>query len=246
MSLVTSCPECQTSFHVKQEQLNAGHGKVRCGKCGYVFDALSRLGHVPATPDKPPALDPIPAKSPKLVADTASKAKLETAFRRKSTPWPFFVLAILLLLLALLQALYYLRTPIASRWPELRPPLQAACVWFHCKLALPQHADLLTIDDSDLQEDAEREGLIHLSATLINNAPFVQAYPLLELTLTDKYDKAVIRRPFSAAEYLPGVNTTGGIPPGEELRVRLALTVTDDAVAGYRLFVTYPSSNENH
>ncbi|HEU4709126.1 MAG TPA: DUF3426 domain-containing protein [Methylophilaceae bacterium] len=248
MSLVTSCPECQTAFHVKQDQLAASQGKVRCGKCGHVFDALSRLSELPSP--KSESIDTAPpspvAITPKRVDDTASRAKLEMAFRRKSLQWPFALLAFLLVMLAGLQTLYYLRTPITARWPQLRPPFEAVCNLLQCKLGLPQQAELLTIDDSDMQEDADREGLVHLSATLTNNAPFTQAYPLLELTLTDRYDKAVIRRAFTAAEYLPEANSSEGMAPGDEVRIRLALAVHDDAVAGYRLFVTYPSPNENH
>jgi len=247
MSLVTSCPECQTAFHVKQDQLTASKGKVRCGKCGHVFDALSRLSELPPPQIAADTAPPSPIdKSPKRVDDTASKAKLETAFHRKSVPWPFVLLAFLLALIAGLQALYYLRTPITARWPQLRPPFEAVCSFLKCKLELPQQAELLTIDDSDMQADADREGMVHLSATLTNNAPFTQAYPLLELTLTDRYDKAVIRRAFTAAEYLPEANSSEGMAPGEEVRIRLALAVHDDAVSGYRLFVTYAPPNENH
>lgn len=244
MSLITSCPECGTAFHVRQEQLAVNQGKVRCGKCGHIFDALSRLSDVPVK-KAVAASDAVPAATPKFVDDTATKAKLETAFRRKPVQWPFAVLASLLIILAILQSLYYLRTPITARWPQLRPGFETACALLHCQVALPQQAELLTIDDSDMQEDAEREGLIHLSATLINNAPFTQSYPLLELTLTDRYDKAVVRRAFTAGEYLPGADTRQGMAPGEEARIRLAIKTGDDAIAGYRLFVTY-ASNENH
>lgn len=245
MNLVTACPECGTSFHVRKEQLAANHGKVRCGKCGHVFDALSRLNEVPEKTEpaeKTPAPTPPPViNSPRNVPDTASKIKLASRrTKRKTSLWLLVPAAIFFLLLALLQSLYYLRTPIAAKWPELRPHFVAACELIGCKIPLPRQAELLAIIDSDLQEDAEREGLIHLSATIVNNAPFVQAYPLLELTLTNNYDKPLIRRPFHAQEYLSGRDTSQGILPGEEVEVRLPLTVNDDAVAGYRLFITYP------
>lgn len=247
MSLVTSCPQCQTSFHVGQKQIAASHGQVRCGKCQHVFDALSRLAEVPAEPQSAPPSAPTPASSPKLVRDTAPRAKLKSKRAKRKIPrWLLVLLALVLLLAALLQALYYLRTPIAAQWPVLRPPLEAACEMLHCTVGLPQHAELLAIDDSDMQEDAERAGVIHLSATLLNNASYTQAYPLLEVTLTDAYDKPVIRRALHASEYLPGQDITQGLLPGESKEIRLTLSAIDAAVAGYRLFVTYPGSNENH
>lgn len=251
MKLVTSCPQCQTSFRVGQEQLASSQGKVRCGKCQHVFDALSRLAEVPSQPEQPeiattPHPDPATV-SPKLVADTAPRAKLESKRARRRAPrWLLVMLALVLLLAALLQGLYYLRTPIAAQWPVLRPHLEAACDMLHCNVGLPRDAELLAIDDSDMQEDADRAGVIHLSATLVNNASYAQAYPLLELTLTDAYDKPVIRRTLNASEYLPGQDITQGLPPGDSVHIRLTLTATDAAVAGYRLFVTYTTSNENH
>lgn len=250
MSLITSCPQCLTNFRVKQEQLAASNGMVRCGKCQHVFDALSRLGEAPSgQAEKPTVEAPKPAVNPpKTVVYTAPReTKLAGSRTKLSVPrWVFGLLIGFLLLIAVLQSIYYLRTAIASKWPVLRPPLASACELLKCTVGLPQRAELLTIDDSDMQLDAEREGVIHLSATLVNNAPFTQAYPLLEITLTDAYDKPVVRRAMTVAEYLPGGETEQGILPAESIQIRLAITAGDAAVAGYRLFVTYPGPNENH
>src|SRR3546814_8934380 len=87
MSLVTACPECATSFHVKQDQLTANRGKVRCGNCGHVFDALSRLGEAPEQTTltaKPPVLPPASiVNSPRSVPDTASRIKLDNRPRKR-------------------------------------------------------------------------------------------------------------------------------------------------------------------
>ena len=37
------CPNCQTVFRVTPEQLRARAGKVRCGQCQAVFNALDSL-----------------------------------------------------------------------------------------------------------------------------------------------------------------------------------------------------------
>lgn len=249
MSLVTSCPQCGTSFRVTDEQLSTSQGKVRCGKCQHIFDASTRLAEIPAPPAQavaPPSMPPAP-QSPRLVPDTASREKLDGPRARFKLPrWLLVLMALLLLIVALLQALYYLRTPIAAEWPMLRPHLIAICERLQCTIGLPQQAELLSIDDSDMQEDVEREGVIHLSATLINNATFTQAYPLLELTLTDAYDKPVIRRALTPSEYLPGRNHSEGILPGETVEIAITLTAEDPDVAGYRVFVRYAGPNENH
>jgi len=43
VSLVTRCPVCATAFRVQRTQLGARGGKVRCGKCGQIFDGVSSL-----------------------------------------------------------------------------------------------------------------------------------------------------------------------------------------------------------
>jgi len=43
VSLITRCPTCGTAFRVQPAQLVARSGRVRCGKCSGVFDAVSCL-----------------------------------------------------------------------------------------------------------------------------------------------------------------------------------------------------------
>lgn len=47
MSMATQCPVCNTTFRVTPQQLQAQHGKVRCGRCATVFDGFSSLAALP-------------------------------------------------------------------------------------------------------------------------------------------------------------------------------------------------------
>tara|TARA_R110001592_G_scaffold127070_2_gene338604 strand:- start:731 stop:1954 length:1224 start_codon:yes stop_codon:yes gene_type:complete len=40
-SQLTQCPHCKASFKVSEEQINAANGKVRCGACLNIFDAIA-------------------------------------------------------------------------------------------------------------------------------------------------------------------------------------------------------------
>lgn len=254
MKLVTACPACASSFHVQPEQLATHQGNVRCGKCSTVFNALDSLAEQPDHPIYPieeapietpgvyayTVVDKAMVHSPATVADAASKDKLNRSPGHVPRRWLPIGLIALLALLAALQAVYYLRTPIAVRWPLTKPYLVQACDFLKCKVQLPQEVDLLAIDDSDLQEDSEYQGLMHFSSMIINNATFAQAYPLLELTLTDVADQPLLRRTFSASEYLPAkTDLQSGLAPGQSVRIKLDLTVSGSAIAGYRVFITY-------
>ena len=67
----TRGPECQTVFRVTPEQLKARAGKVRCGHCQAVFNALDSLLETPAPPH--------PQDSATLVAAIPSAPKSETS-----------------------------------------------------------------------------------------------------------------------------------------------------------------------
>ena len=41
--IITQCPNCSTSFKVKEVQLNAAAGAVRCGACLVVFQAIEHM-----------------------------------------------------------------------------------------------------------------------------------------------------------------------------------------------------------
>ena len=264
MRAVTHCPACQTEFFVTDEQLNKHNGQVRCGQCLHVFDARaeivestdaapedsSNLENVTATSIEAPSESISPAKPTEEdfigdyqlsnFDDLADKSKLKSSKKRKPRPllWAFLIL--ILAIVALAQSIYFLRSEIAIYYPNLKPYLVKACMPLRCTIELPKKIEFIIIDDSDIQEDADYKGLMRLSSTLINQANFNQAYPKLELTLTDVEDKPKLRRIFTPKEYLPEhADISKGLAPGEEVKIRLAMTTQGESVAGYRVYVSY-------
>jgi predicted Zn finger-like uncharacterized protein len=151
--------------------------------------------------------------------------------------WPFLLL---LIALALGQSVYFLRTEIAVLLPQSRTLLDKACAVAGCTVKLPQQASLLNIDDTDLQEDPEHQGVYILSCNLINRAAFPQAYPLLELTLTDLYGKPALRRTLTPEEYLPKeIKPETGLAAFGEARLKILFNANNVKATGYRIFVTY-------
>ncbi|MEE4185341.1 MAG: zinc-ribbon and DUF3426 domain-containing protein [Gammaproteobacteria bacterium] len=51
--MFTECPECQTVFRLTAGDLRRAQGKVRCGDCHAVFNALESLAEEPAAPPPP-------------------------------------------------------------------------------------------------------------------------------------------------------------------------------------------------
>jgi len=346
----TRCPDCQTTFRVTPEQLKARAGKVRCGHCQAVFNALDSLldetvasaprlpSPLPVTPpapsfapltqrpdaaapqpekpfvadDSPPNLEPIfseptfaePAFSEPAFSEPifAEPAVAEPAFAEpavtdesvtepaiveptltesaaqelgkatglimprettaipgyskwaegvmaapvspepeKAARWPFTVAALLLVMALAAQLVFRFRSEIAITLPSLRPALELLCRTLDAEIPLPRHVELVSIETSDLQTDPARGNLLVLNATLRNRANYGQAYPSLELTLTDTQDAAIARRVFAPAEYLP-TKIPAGQPfaANSDVAVRLWIEAKEIAAAGYRLYVFYP------
>ena len=150
------------------------------------------------------------------------------------------IVGLLLVLFAALQSIYFMRTKIAAEYPQFKPLLAQGCAYVNCAINLPKNVDLLLIDDSDMQEDENYEGVINFSTALINNAGYSQAYPNIELTLTNAEDQPALRRIIKPVEYLKAdTKLDAGIAAHEEIRIKLAIHPSDVAVAGYRVLLVY-------
>ncbi len=189
-----------------------------------------------STPEDEVDIDAV--RAPIFIDDLTTDPKFQ--FNKPKRNIGLILAVLLLIIIALLQSIYFLRSTIAVNYPQIKPYLEQACAQLHCKINLPQHLDLLTIDDSDMQESEDYLDVINFSSLLINNAPHAQAYPNIELTLTDIDDKPVLRKLVRPQEYLnSGVNIIDGITTREEVRINLAINVHNLSVAGYRVLLTY-------
>ena len=165
---------------------------------------------------------------------------------RQNTIASTFALAfgsLILLFLLAAQAVYLYRAELAFMVPAAKPYLASYCELLDCTIRLPQRTKLLNIETSDMQSDAERPGVITLSATIRNHASYPQAFPLFQLTLIDAKDRPLASRTFLPETYLGHkVDSTDAIAPNDEINISLHLESGDLNAAGYRLSLLYPGS----
>lgn len=161
---------------------------------------------------------------------------------RKGVPaWLYATAIPVLVLLFAAQALFHFRDAIAAHWSGTKPALVALCAVAGCKVRPLQDVGSLSIEASDLQADPAHKGLLILSATIRNRAPYPAGYPYLELTLSDTLDQVVVRRAFVPQEYLSGAaDTASGIPGNSELAVKLFIDASATTQAGYQVYLFYP------
>jgi len=325
----TTCPSCHAVFRVRPEQLEAHAGKVRCGKCAYVFNAFETLIQPIETvsfmapmeeEEAPPAsvsanveveetevaqehsgetvhtyeVRPVtiteavsgsfPLQTDEQLAreaeeinrviaatshpDLAEEAEAREARKTKSglkiTPelqaklsdlqeqlnkqeksrrgssllWGSGITLLILLLLG--QALYQYRDWVAAYYPPAQPLLVSLCDRIGCKIKLLENLSLIKLEGHELQALPERPQLVVFSALLRNNATYRQAYPLIELTLTDNANQPLARRHFSPKDYLPTTTKVdAGLPPQEEVSVKISLDLDNIDAVGYKPRVVY-------
>ncbi|SDW06189.1 DUF3426 domain-containing protein [Marinobacter mobilis] len=69
-SLLTRCPKCKTQFRVTAEQLSVANGKVRCGSCMSIFNALE---HRTTSTASQPAPAPSAPQPPTFTSEPAAE-----------------------------------------------------------------------------------------------------------------------------------------------------------------------------
>ena len=150
------------------------------------------------------------------------------------------LISLLLLLVFIGLSVYFLRGKIASEYPQLKPALERVCKKLNCTIDLPKNLGLISIGNSDMQEDDDYQAVINLSSSLQNNATYSQAYPNIELTLTDSDDTPVIKKLIKPKDYLVSKKKLAqGLAPHEIANIKIALRVDEASVASYRILLLY-------
>jgi predicted Zn finger-like uncharacterized protein len=244
---ITSAAEYQASIEVQgNEASQRAEEKAMSEVLNVVLESVPNLENLESIQPNNLYIDEIvieaeeiyQVETPTVIEDLTTNPKFHQR-KTKLNVW-LLLFSLLLAILASFQSIYAARTKITAEYPEFKPYLVQACVLLKCEIDLPKNLDFFTIDDSDMQEDETHENVINFSSLLINSAPYAQAYPNIELTLTDTSDQPVLRKIISPAEYLANTaNVTAGIASRDEVRINLAINVTDLAVAGYRVLLVY-------
>ncbi|WP_373976188.1 DUF3426 domain-containing protein [Chitinibacter sp. SCUT-21] len=369
MNQITRCPNCSTSFRVTDDQLAAHQGKVRCGRCSFIFNARDFLQRVEAeqsntskgitpqtktekTPQAipqastitiqkqeveavidaaskvveqtalntatptpaPPPIEPAfpvfeetakpkaaePAKDEKElkralarlikqtrkektqktrkpsrhtiaapeVLDIDTQEQIQSALdavpdttfesnaeyrpilddtddlflppKRSAWYWLWSVASLVLTLTLLAQLAYNFRLELSQEFPALRPKWEALCTKLQCDMPLPRESELLRSEWSELTYIPDHPTLIQVKATLRNLAPFDQALPKLELTLTDENERVLAKKVFLPKEYLAQDATTqSSLRANDELHAFLQLDLGPLNSTGYSLYWYY-------
>ncbi len=133
------------------------------------------------------------------------------------------------------------RGPLVGAAPGLRPALVLMCMPLGLSVPWPGDADLWTVESHELKSDADHPEVFQLVATLRNRADHTQAYPTLELILTDVEGLTVESLVTPPSRYLPTDHgQADGLAANSEVAIKTEIRPHSKATEGYRLVLFYP------
>jgi len=218
----TECPHCHSIFEMNLEQLNQANGQVRCGFCLAIFEASpieatandknTITSNEPEIEDQTPAEDELKEELPRVLPDVippelrAESRAGKPRFAHLETT--LLSLGIIFSILAgIIQYSYYHRYQLVQH-NNLRPWLIKLCDITGCDLPEPRDPKRIELSSKNIFSHPNTPNALMISATVVNQAEFEQAFPLLELHFEDIRGKAIAGRRFTPEEYL-------GIPSEE-------------------------------
>jgi predicted Zn finger-like uncharacterized protein len=254
--MYTHCPHCDTYFRVTSEQLKQAGGDVRCGRCFGTFNALQHLIDEPPekTPAEqeeaaPPAVEKITPQEPKTKLAAAKAGgnikrdhsqqlieELQTretgSGGKKRLLWGLLSLPLALLLV--IQYGYF-NVDRLSQNPELRPALLQLCQVAGCRVPLIHAPKLIKLTQRDIRSHPDRRDILLVKATMVNEAPFTQAFPIIELVLHDITGHTIAGRRFQPKEYLvdPSLSLDRGFASKSSVTIVLELVDPGAEAVGF-------------
>ncbi|EGW54260.1 hypothetical protein QQ73_15415 [Candidatus Endoriftia persephone str. Guaymas] len=157
---------------------------------------------------------------------------IEPGYAKQSRLWGFGALLLLIVLGG--QLTWQFRDQIAAH-PLGRDLLQQACNQFNCTLPQRRDPKRIVVVERDLRIHPEHDDALYLQLDMVNQASFEQPFPKLQLSLFNEAGKAVARRTFLPAEYLPlSLSTDNLMPAGLPIRIQMELVDPGSDVIGFK------------
>lgn len=203
------------------------------------IDPLSPLTLLDLAPDDAPM-------TPVDDADLPLPHFLSERERPRWQRWAFASLSVVAAVTLIAQAAVVWRAEAATRWPALRAPLSTLCDALpssaRCTVELPRHITQVRISAAELQA-ARVTGQYVLLVTLHNDSTLPQAWPTLDVIVSDVDNRPIARRSIDADDYLRDVAAASdalgaGLSPASDASIRVPLRI-DAPVVGYTVGIYY-------
>jgi hypothetical protein len=140
---------------------------------------------------------------------------------RRPDRWALALLPALLVLLVLQAAIADRARLAADR--EWRPRIAALCALLQCTLPPWREPAAFHLTSNELRPHPSLPGVLVVSASFRNDAPFAQPWPQLQLSLQNIDGEALGLRRFAPREYLGAAPASAQIGAGQSASIRLEI-----------------------
>ncbi|MHB8536172.1 MAG: DUF3426 domain-containing protein, partial [Sulfuricaulis sp.] len=167
---------------------------------------------------------------------TELKALVKPRFPWRATFWG--IGNVLLLALLSGQFLFFYHDSLAKN-PAWRPAVAEFCRYAGCELRPLQNIALIDLLQTTIAPHPKYENALRIRSTLVNRAPFAQAYPWMEVSLTNNAGHVIARRTFTPAQYRETPPTIT-LAPNVVAATLLDVTNPDGKAVGYEIRLVRP------
>ena len=232
----TSCPHCSSNYRVTDNQLQAALGRVKCGECGMVFNALQSLksfdGELPPN-YRPPAQNSLPEPAVKFSEPTAEALAEELSLHKAMyghernslahfAPFLWFLGIVLLIVVGIAQAVYYQRYTLIDK-PKFQQQVLTLCELVPCGESEFSSIRQIKLLERNVFTHPVISNALMVTGSFINHAPFPQKLPNMLVSLFDTNGNLIANRVFKPNEYLQTDKNRGSLPGGKPIQFRLEI-----------------------
>ena len=231
----TACTHCGSRFRLTEIQLRKAYGKVRCGQCGSLFNALRGLKNFEG--ELPPGyLDKLRAASAEAdatkggaTAEQRRELSLQEAMYGPGGrsgfsigPLGWFIGILLLGAVGIAQAVYYQRYQLIED-PRYQQQVVNLCRILPCnesEFASPEQIRML---ERNVFTHPIADNALMITGSFKNQAPFRQKLPDMLISLFDVQGKLIANRLFTPTEYLLEDRNRHAFDSGATVQFRLEI-----------------------
>ena len=149
----------------------------------------------------------------------------------RATPWLWFALVLLTLIL-LLQITLADRKRLAAD-PDWRPVVIALCNVLGCSVPAWQEPKAFTMLDRNVRPNAQSPGTLDVTATFRNDARWAQAWPTVLVKLSDADGRTIGARAITPADYLADPAPSTELVPGQSARMAVQVHEPDGGAVAF-------------
>ena len=232
----TTCNQCRSRFRLTEKQLRQAYGKVVCGECGCVFNAMNSLksyeGELPDDYyEQLEVSESAEENEPELAKDFAEQRRVslhEAMYGSERRPFfsfgplAWFVGILLLAAIGTAQVIYYQRYQLVD---DLRYQQQVInlCRLLPCAETSFSSTGQIRLQERNIFTHPVINNALMVTGSFVNQAPFAQKLPELLISLFDVQGNLIANRLFSPKEYLLENKNRRIFKPGLPVQFRLEI-----------------------